>query len=142
LEEQNNIIDQKPKRPTLLTILCVFTFIGSGMGIVGFMAVTFDYQSSMEALTVLYADFPEASFILQAPWDFFLIAFILMGFSMAGAILMWNLRKIGFHFYTSSQLIYLILPFIYFNNQTNPFLNIILTALFVYLYARNLQYMR
>ncbi len=142
MEEQNNIIEPTPKRPPLLTILCVFTFIGSGMGLIGFLAVTLNYQTSMEALKVLYADFPEADFILQAPRDFFLIAFLLMSFSLAGAVMMWNLRKIGFHLYTSSQLIYLILPFIYFNNQTNPFLNIILTALFVYLYARNLQYMR
>lgn len=142
MEENNQITEPRPKRPQLLTILCIFTFVGSGMGVLGFFTVLVNYEASMEALKVFYADLPEASFLLNAPQEFFLITFILMVFSLAGAILMWNLRKIGFHFYTSSQLIYLILPFIYFNNETNPMLNIILTALFVYLYARNLQYMR
>ena len=126
----------------MLTFLCIITFIGSGMGVVGFFAVAIDYEASLEALQLLYADMPEASFLLNAPQDFFVISLILMMASVMGAVLMWNLRKVGFHLYTSSQLIYLILPFIYFNNETNPFLNIILTALFVYLYARNLQFMR
>ena len=126
----------------MLTFLCIVTFIGSGMGVVGFFAVAIDYETSMEALKLLYADMPEASFLMNAPQEFFFISLILMMASVMGAVLMWNLRKVGFHLYTSSQLIYLILPFIYFNNETNPFLNIILTALFVYLYARNLQFMR
>lgn len=142
MEDPTQNQETKPKRPQLLTILCIFTFIGSGMGVLGFFAVLVNYETSMEALKLLYADVPEANFLLNAPQDFFLVTFILMAFSVFGAILMWNLRKIGFHFYTSSQLIYLILPFIYFNNETNPMLNIILTALFVYLYSRNLKYMR
>jgi len=142
MEENINIQEQKPKRPHLLSILCIFTFIGSGMGLLGFFAMSINYEASIEALKVLYADFPEANFLLEAPRDFFIISFILMAFSVIGAALMWNLRKIGFHFYTSSQLFYLILPFIFFNGETNPMLNIMLTALFVYLYARNLQFMR
>jgi hypothetical protein len=142
MEESTHIQEPKPKRPQLLSILCILTFIGSGMGVMGFFAVAMNYNASMEALKVLYADMPEASFLMQAPQNFFLISFILMSVSVVGALLMWNLRKIGFHLYTSAQLFYLLLPFIYFNNETNPFLNIILTALFVYLYARNLQFMR
>ncbi|MEN8225387.1 MAG: hypothetical protein ABFS05_08510 [Bacteroidota bacterium] len=142
METSDNITDTQPKRPQLLTILCILTFIGSGMGVIGFLSVTVNYEASMEALRTLYADLPEASFLLQAPRDFFLISFILMAFSVAGAVFMWNMRKVGFHLYTSAQLIYLALPFIYFHNQANPFLNVILTALFVYLYARNLQSMR
>ena len=112
------------------------------MGIMGFLAVAVNYEASMEALRIFYGDMPEANFMLQAPRDFFVISTFLMMASVAGALLMWNLRKAGFHLYTVAQLIYLILPFIYFYGQTNPMLNIILTALFVYLYARNLQFMR
>lgn len=141
MEENINLQEQKPSRPKMLTILCILTFIGSGMGLIGFFAMSINYEASMEALKVLYADLPEASFLLDAPRDFFIISFILMAFSVIGAALMWNLRKIGFHFYTSAQLFYIILPFIYFNGETNPMLSIMLTALFVYLYARNLQFM-
>ena len=142
MEEQILLPDPRPKRPPLLTILCILTFIGSGMGFFGFLGGTLQYETTMEALKVIYADFPEASYLLNAPHKFFVIATVLMGASLLGAIFMWNLRKIGFHLYALAQIIYLILPFIFFSGETNQFLNIITTALFVYLYARNLPLMR
>ncbi len=142
MEEQQSIPDSKPKRPQLLTILCILTFIGSGLGVFGFFMVAVNYENTMEIMHNVYANMPEAAFLLNAPRDFFLISFVLSATSVLGAIMMWNLRKIGFHLYTSSQLIYLVVPFIYFGGETNPIMNIILTALFVYLYARNLQFMR
>ncbi|MCK4570250.1 MAG: hypothetical protein KAT76_08160 [Bacteroidales bacterium] len=141
MEEQQNITESKPKRPQLLTILCILTFIGSGFGVFVFFIVAVNYEGTMEIMRTVYANMPEARFLLDAPRDFFLISFIISASSVMGAVLMWNLRKTGFHIYTSAQLINLILPFIYFGGETNPFLNILLTALFVYLYARNLQFM-
>ena len=141
MEDQQNITEQK-KRPQLLTILCILTFVGSGLGVAGFFMVSVNFEATMEALRLIYADMPEASFLLDAPRDFFVLSLLLSAFSLLGAIFMWNLNKLGFHIYTSAQLIYLVLPFLYFSGETNPLLNIILTALFVYLYARNLPYMR
>lgn len=141
-EEQKVEITEQKKRPQLLSILCILTFIGSGFGVFGFLMVTINFEATIAALKVLYAEMPEASFMLEAPRDFFLVSFLLSAFSLLGAIMMWNLRKIGFHIYTSSQLVYLIVPLIYFGGETNPLFNIMLTALFVYLYARNLPFMR
>jgi hypothetical protein len=104
--------------------------------------VSLDFETSISALEVLYADMPEVSYILQAPRDFFVVSFFLSAFSVLGAIFMWNLRKIGFHLYTLAQLIYLVIPLLYFGGDTNPLLSIVITALFVYLYARNLPQMR
>jgi len=126
----------------MLTILCILTFIGSGVSTFSFLMVSVMYELFMQQLDVLYANMPEANFLLEAPRDFFVVSFILSAASVAGAIFMWNLRKIGFHIYTSAQLVYLVVPLLYFGGETNPLLNIIVTALFVYLYARNLQYMR
>ena len=100
------------------------------------------YDLFMQQLAVLYANMPEANFLLEAPRDFFVVSTILSALSVAGALFMWNLRKIGFHIYTAAQLINLVIPMIYFGGETNPLLNIMVTALFVYLYARNLPYMR
>jgi len=142
MEDTQNITNNKPTRPTLLTVLCILTFIGSGISTVSFFMVSVLYEPIMEQFKVLYANMPEASFLLEAPRDFFVISFILSAASVAGAILMWNLRKIGFHVYTSSQIVYLLIPLFYFGGETNPLLNIMLTAFFVYLYARNLPFMR
>ena len=126
----------------MLTILCILTFIGSGIGVLFFFIVSVYYVTTLEALRLIYSSMPEANFLLEAPREFFIISFLLSALSVIGAILMWNLRKLGFHFYTSAQLVHLIIPFIYFGGDTNPMLNILLTALFVYLYARNLPFMR
>lgn len=142
MKEDQTIQAPKPKRPQLLTILCILTFIGSGISAAGFFAVSIDYETSMEILELFYADMPEAALIINAPRDFFIVSFLLSAFSVIGAILMWNLRKPGFHLYALSQIIYLVIPILYFGGDTNPMLNIIFTALFVYLYARNLPYMR
>ncbi len=142
MEELQTIQEKTPKRPQLLSILCILTFIGSGLGVAGFLMVSINYEETMKAMKVLYSGMPEASFLLEAPRDFFMVSFFLSAFSVVGAIMMWNLKKIGFHLYTSSQLIYLVVPLLYFGGETNPLPNIMLTALFVYLYARNLQYMR
>ena len=130
------------QRPTLLTVLCILTFIGSGISTFSFFAVSVMYDLFMQQLAVLYANMPEANFLLEAPRDFFVVSTILSALSVAGALFMWNLRKIGFHIYTAAQLINLVIPMIYFGGETNPLLNIMVTALFVYLYARNLPYMR
>ncbi len=125
-----------------MSILCVLTFIGSGLGVLGFGLTAINYETTMEALQVVYGNMPEASFLLDAPLSFFVISFFLSSASVLGAALMWRLRKPGFHLYTSAQIIYMVLPMIYFPGQTNPLLNILLTALFVYLYARNLRFMK
>jgi len=117
MEDTQNITNNKPTRPTLLTVLCILTFIGSGISTVSFFMVSVLYEPIMEQFKVLYANMPEASFLLEAPRDFFVISFILSAASVAGAILMWNLRKIGFHVYTSSQIVYLLIPLFYFGGR-------------------------
>lgn len=141
MKQQDNENIRRSKRPPLLTVLCILTFIGSGLSTVSFLAASLFYELFMEQLEVVYINMPESTFLLDIPRDFFVISFFLSAFSLAGALLMWHLRKIGFHIYTSSQLVYLVLPMVYFGGETNPMLNIILTALFVYLYARNLRFM-
>ena len=142
MEETKQIPVQKPKRPQLLSILCILTFVGSGVSALGYLMVSVDFETSIRVLEVLYANMPEVSYILQAPRDFFVVSFFLSALSVLGAILMWNLRKIGFHIYTLAQLINLVVPLLYFGGDNNPLLSIVITALFVYLYARNLPQMR
>jgi hypothetical protein len=142
MEENTQIQKPKPKRPQLLSILCILTFIGSGLSAFSYLVFAVYYNGMMEITQLLYKDATEFNFLISAPRDFFVYSFILAAASLSGAMLMWNLRKIGFHLYTVSQMISLIIPSLYFGANTNPLLNIMLTALFVYLYARNLQFMR
>lgn len=142
MNEQEQLQEKKPKRPQLLSILCILTFIGGGISALVFLWVAVNFETSMKIIETLSADMPEVSYILQAPRDFFVVSFFLSAFSVLGAIFMWNLRMLGFHIYTSAKLIYLVVPLLYFGGDTNPLMDIVITALFVYLYARNLPQMR
>jgi hypothetical protein len=142
MEEPKQIQEQKPKRPQLLTILCIVTFIGSGLSALAFLWLSVFYDIGIKMMETVYADMPETAFLLQAPYEFFVISFFLYAFSVVGAIFMWNLRKLGFHIYTIAQLSYLVIPYLYFGGEGSSILSVFLTALFVYLYARNLPYMK
>jgi len=114
------------QRPQLLTILCILTFIGSGLGAFSNLVVSLSYDMIKE---------------MAESGSFYLVSFVAMFASLFGALQMWKLRKIGFHFYTSAQILLLLLPAIYMPGMENPFLNVIITAAFVILYAGNLKHM-
>jgi hypothetical protein len=63
------------------------------------------------------------------------------GISLMGAILMWNLKKIGFHLYAIAQIIVLILQQIYLPSLPFPAMELLVTTLFIVLYARHLKLM-
>ena len=52
----------------------------------------------------------ESITVINAGWAYHFPAFIFALGSLTGAILMWNLKKIGFHFYALSNLALLFIP--------------------------------
>lgn len=72
---------------------------------------------------------------------YFVFQAILFALALYGAYLMWNLKKTGFHFYTISQIVLLILPQIFLSGMPFPTFELLLSLIFVILYAKNLQYM-
>ena len=107
---------QQNKRPAFLTVLCILTFIGSGFAIISELIVLFLPSSFMEGMQVQFADILGeekaeemiASFALQcklAPYQL-----ILSILSLAGAILMFQLKRMGFYLYTLAQVLLVVLP--------------------------------
>lgn len=140
--------EQKPSRPELLKILCILTFIGSGLSLISnslmFLTIDiikefyengeFDFLSNsmnMEALEILIS-VKRSYFVLQA---------FVFAASLYGAYLMWNLRKAGFHLYSISQLLLVILTQIYLPNLPFPFFELMISLVFITFYARNLKHM-
>lgn len=83
------------ERPTFLTVLCILTFIGSGLGILGGLigAVGNLFSSS-------YANAP-GSGVLSI-----LLGIISSALCLFGAIQMWQLRKSGFNLYVAGSTVY------------------------------------
>ncbi len=142
-ENTNNFSEKKKiKRPNLLTFLCIFTFIISGIGVFTNLMITSSYEEFMELISEESFDFPGAEYIKKASYGFFLLGTILHSLSLFGAAQMWKLRKIGFHFYLISQFLLIILPFLYIKGYPFPYLDILIASVFVYLYSRNLKFMK
>jgi hypothetical protein len=73
---------------------------------------------------------------------FFILNTIFYGVSLGGAILMFSLRKVGFHFYTVAQILLLITPMIYMADYKTNFAYTVITAIFIFLYYTNLRLMK
>jgi len=132
------------KRPIFLTVLCVLTFISSGIGCIFSLFTPVFADAFIEFLSsnpnVDEAQMADTVRVLQAGWGYYAPAFLLALGSLAGAMLMWNLKKIGFHFYAASNLALIFLPTLVLGLPISWF-GVVLTAAFITMYAVNLKYM-
>lgn len=132
------------KRSSGLSLTCILTFIGSGMSAFSSLIIFLAFN---EFNQVISSDFlPQAqqlfSLALSAGRWFFLITCILYIISFTGALLMWNFRKIGFHLYSISQLLLLLVPLIMIEDYSLPLLNTMFTIVFIVIYGINLRLLK
>ena len=122
-----------------LRIILVLSIIGSGMYALaylmwGLMLPTIQGQYASGALqlpdemTVAYED------MIYTPRSFYLCGTLLYVMSLVGVILMWNLRKSGFHLYTLAQLLVLVITVLFLGKEHLAIGNVMLTLLFVTYY--------
>ncbi len=157
------------KRPTLLTILCILTFLVSGYtlvtGVIGiFSTKSFDQAqwheiSEQVAESLAGADENSARIVEEVlasasitvergiyhGTTLNLIAILVALASAYGAYLMWNLRKSGFVFYTLAKIVGILVPLILlgFNVITIVVYGFatVVTVVFIILYNINRKYM-
>lgn len=160
-----------PQRPQFLKILCILTFIGSGYGIINGVVTYFKANDISKFVTEAKAeinndiskkkkanDTASVSLagnvvnnmsVMAKPENLRKMAIgtvISSILCLLGAILMWNLRKVGFYIYALGTIIIIILPFYLFGNN---FLNNIsvgvqgfIGIIFVIFYAMNIKSMK
>ena len=139
-------MDETKNRPELLTVLCILTFIGSGTSLLanGVLYLMFDQLKELieqQSVFSLMGSDVDLSFLLDIKSGFFLAQLLIYALSLYGAVQMFQLRKIGFHLYAIAQIALLIIPKIFVPNLPFPFFELIVSAVFVYLYYKNLHLM-
>jgi len=137
MEEMNNVPQTKAARPTLLSVLCILTFIGSGLSVLAFLLLAVLFGAMADFLSSI----PGFSTFMAGGIAFFVIMFILAFVSLFGAIKMWGLKKIGFYLYTAAQVLMIILPFILISGYQLSVFGIVITILFIVLYGIHLKHM-
>ena len=129
-------------RPVFLTIICVLTFLGSGL-----MAISFFFTGIFHELVLKVVENPEFKmpgvelFQKTAAWAF-VTASIFYTISVIGGIFMWNLKKVGFHLYTAAQIGLLFLSSYYIYPGGLPTGDLLFATTFVLLYAMHLKIMQ
>ena len=80
------------QRPQFLTVLCILTFIGSGLGVLGSLL-------GIVGSSALSAFMPAGTILVS------LIGLVYPGLCLFGAIQMWGLKKQGFTLYLAGSII-------------------------------------
>jgi hypothetical protein len=135
--------ETKPVRPTLLTVLCILTFISSGMNLFSGLVIAGFYDVFVEVAQEFAKKFniPGIDLLLETSPLFFLVTAIFYAGSLAGAILMMRLKKIGFHVYTIFQILLILAPMYFMHLPSPGFPELIFSGLFILLYSTNLKFM-
>lgn len=122
-------MENTTQRPTFLTVLCILTFIGSGLGLIGNLLMMVG-ASFLSAIVGDIADLTS------------LIVINLLG-SIAclyGAIQMWKLKKMGFYAYVAGAGIPLVATLILFPAGAGV-IGTAITVAWVAMYYMNLKHM-
>jgi len=143
-EQQEPLPTETIPNLVLLKILCIITCIGSGLGLIsyGIIGMIHDFFSRNLSLIPDEQNRELIAMLLSAGRTFFFLNAFLYAASFAGAILLWRLKKTGFHLYTASQLLLLILPMAFIKGFPMPGTNIFLTILFIWGYSGFLKFMK
>lgn len=123
MEEQNV---QTNQRPVFLTVLCILTFIATGLGLL-FGIIGLVAAGAIESFAQ-YLPIGVDGGIVKS-----IISLLLIVASLYGAIQMWKLKKLGFYIYAAANVIMLIMGFGIFA--------LIITAAFLVMYYLNFKVM-
>lgn len=124
---------------TILRILLVLSMIWAGMScvsyfIMGLMLPTFqDYYATHPNLI------PEQFYTMlermfEVPKTYYLVCSLLFALEFTGTILMWNLRRSGFHSYTIARLLLLLLPLLFLGRGAVALGDIMFAVLYILVY--------
>ncbi len=161
--------ENRGPRPGFLTVLCVLSFITTGLGVLtnlfNFVSGPQSEEEMLEAkvaLTQSISTFNDAGMSslaemfekLQAMTEqvndnFYLaaiISLVTVVIGLFGVLKMWQGFKIGFHLYIGYCLLSIAGLYFYVSAENIPTAvvvwNLVLSALFIFLYSRNLKWMR
>lgn len=158
LNNQNNPLEETKLRPVFLTVLCILSFIGSSLGLIG---AIWGYVS-VKASAELYENMGNAEGedplgVMSSVQDSLLNAVenalpnLIIGvfcslLCLVGAILMWKLNKKGFYIYALGELAQPITAFVLSGGGLiggiGAAFSLIVALVFVVLYGMNYKHLK
>lgn len=137
--QENNT---EAKRSDVLTILCILSYVGSGLAAFSNLVLLITFDELGPVLDEMDFGFEGVEQIMAGGKSFFLSGFILYVVSLAGISAMWRLRRIGFHLYAAAQLFILLLPVVSIDGFPFSIPGMLLTGAFILGYFTQLKFMK
>ena len=144
MSENLDLNQEAGKRPTFLTVVCILSFIGIGIAVIGYIiALTAMGVVEAGAGALSNAVAEAGGTVSSAPstglvWTYIIVGFITAIMQLMGVIQMWKLKKKGFMLYTIATVIGVVLGVVYGGLS----LGVIFPIAFVAMYAANLKAMK
>lgn len=165
---ENPFEENQIKRPVLLTVICILTFIGSGWGVLYnlfslFRAGGVEANFHMEQYSMMAGELENQGApaflhnllnssmeMIQAGFvharEIAVINLVLGVMSVLGAILMFQLKRLGFYLYTAVQILLLFVSSYFVGFSIVVVLQMLFSGIvsfvFIILYGLNLKYMQ
>ena len=155
-QEDYNIEQEEPKkRPEMLTVLCILSFINAVWnGLSNLISFVFYdmFQSVFNQMSEGEGMFEDMAEQMGDSWEmmveasamafsisrgYYFFEMVLYIASFVGVMMMWKLQKRGFHVYTIAQILMLITTSVFVTAKIGggfPFGPVFWTALFVFMY--------
>lgn len=165
MEDVLDYEERQSGMPVFLKVLCILTFVGAGLYALVYIFNMINFESSIrqlemsqEILSSSKSPFGDMSGLVEATKKWGMLSYML-GLAgcilcLAGALMMWKLKKIGFYIYVAGQIIPFIGSFLMISANTGSsafmgavstfsiVLSIILSLAFIVMYAFNLKHLK
>ncbi len=145
---------EAPRIPNFLKVLCILTFVGSGIGILGAIYGVFttdatikSLENSQDLLNGMNSPMGDMGGMIEATkkWGMLSNIFNLLasGLCLAGALLMWKLKKMGYVSYLVGVIAALIPAFLMMGSlaSTGGFMGIFMNASFIFAILLNVAFL-
>jgi hypothetical protein len=130
-------------RPQVLTVLCILTFIWSGLNLISSLAIGVFFDVFIEFASRIAEQYKWSGMemITSSSPAFFFVSSLFFAGSIAGAMAMWKMRRTGFHIYSISQILLIIAPMYFFRQPAPSVFDVLTSGLFIILYSSFLKRM-
>ncbi len=131
----------QPTRPTFLTVLCILTWIASGLGFLAYLLLVVAAGAMHDTLKSI----PGIGDLVTAGIAYFAILMLAAGGKIFGAVQMWKLKGMGFYIYAACELIMFVVGYLAIKDIPNvgfPTMGLVFSLLFIGLYGMNLKHMK
>jgi hypothetical protein len=126
------------KKPLLFEASCVFSIVGSSIGFVSMFIATFFFSSVTEKITSL----TNITATEKLSPIYFAMLMSAFSVSLAGAIKLYRMQRVGIYFYLAAQATILFLPIFWLGANAFSVTNSIFTILFSGVYLAHFKLLK